>query len=327
VARTHKADFTNTEGRGGGPPLKHLVLDHLEDLEIAGRSAITAKRYGAYLDTFLEWLAFQSKRAVAELTAADVTDERLRLYRLFLSRRRDPQTGRPIVASTRNLYLIALRGFLTYLTRRRRIAVPDPEDTLDLAKERDVEIRYLGREEVDRIREAIDLAKPNGLRDRAMLEVLFGTGVRVSELAALTIRQVDLARREAEVIGKGGRSRLVLLTEEAAGWLERYLETRSDDHPAMFVRAHLKELRPLSVRRIQKILDEAAKRAGIPFRVSPHMLRHSRLTILARHAGVQAAQRIAGHSSLATTSRYLHVTDTQLRSAYDAAEKADRTGR
>ncbi|MGH2378549.1 MAG: tyrosine-type recombinase/integrase [Candidatus Limnocylindria bacterium] len=322
----HKADFTHTGGGTAGPSLGHLVLDHLEDLEIAGRASITAKRYGAYLDTFLEWLAFQTHKDPAELHADDVTDERLRMYRLFLSRRRDPQTGRPIVASTRNLYQIALRGFLTYVARRRKIAIPDPEDTLELAKERDIEIRYLDRAEVDRIREAIDLSKPNGVRDRAVLEMLFGTGVRVSELAALTIRQVDLARREAEVIGKGGRSRLVLLTEEAAGWVDRYIATRTDDHPAMFVRSHRKDVQALSVRRIQKILDDAAKRAGLPFRVSPHMLRHSRLTILARHAGVQAAQRIAGHSSLATTSRYLHLSDPHLRAAYDKAEKADQSG-
>lgn len=326
MGTAHKADFAHTEGRADGPSLKHLVLDHLEDLEIAGRAAITSKRYGAYLETFLEWLAFQTHKDVTDLRAGDITEERLRTYRLFLSRRRDPQTGRPIVASTRNLYQIALRGFLTYLARRRKIAVPDPEDTLELAKERDIEIRYLDRDEVDRIRQAIDLSKPNGVRDRAVLEMLFGTGVRVSELAALTVRQVDLARREAEVIGKGGRSRLVLLTEEAAGWIDRYIAARMDGHPAMFVRSHRKDVQALSVRRIQKILDDAAKRAGIPFRVSPHMLRHSRLTILARHAGVQAAQRIAGHSSLATTSRYLHITDPQLRTAYDQAEKADKSG-
>lgn len=324
MARAHKRDFTHTEGTEAGPRLKHLVLDYLEDLEISGRSAITAKRYGAYLDTFVGWLAFQTGHAPGELGVRDVTEERLRAYRLFLSRRRDPQRGRPIVAATRNLYLVALRNLLTYLLRRRKLAVPDPSETLELAKERDVEIRYLGREEVERIRAAIDPSKPNGLRDRALLELLFGTGVRVSELAGLTIRQIDLARREAEVVGKGGRSRLVLLTEDAAGWLERYLATRADEHPAVFVRSRRKEARPLSVRRIQRILDDAAKRARLPFRVSPHMLRHSRLTILARHAGVQAAQRIAGHSSLATTSRYLHITDSHLRAAYDQAEEADR---
>lgn len=323
----HKRDFTKSKGRAGsdGPPLKHLVHDYLEDLEIAGRAAITAKRYGAYLDTFMEWLAFQTGRAPLELTAADITDERLRTYRLFLSRRRDPQNGKPIGPSTRNLYQIALRNLLVYIAKRRKIAVPDPEQ-LELAKERDVEVRYLDRDEVARLREAVDLSKETGLRDRAVLEALFGTGVRVSELAAMTIRQVDLDRREAEVIGKGGKSRLILLTEEAAGWLRRYLETRTDDHPAMFVSTHRKQPQPLSVRQIQRIVDDAATRAGLPFRVWPHMLRHSRLTILARHAGVQAAQRIAGHSSLSTTSRYLHVSDPHLRRSFDEAERADADG-
>ncbi len=325
MARSHKPDNTPYQGTSAAAaPLKPLVHDYLEDLEIGGRSALTAKRYGSYLDTFVDWLAFTTHKAVADVTTADVTQDRLREYRLFLSRRRDPASGKPIGAGTRNLYAIALRNLLKYCLRQRRLAVPDPQDTLQLAKERDVEIRHLDRDEVDRLRQAVELSKPSGLRDRAIVEVLFGTGVRVSELAAFTIRQVDLERREAEVVGKGGRSRLVLLTEEAAGWLRRYLETRTDDHPAMFVGTTRRELRPLSVRQIQRIVDDASRRAGLPFRVSPHWLRHSRLTALARHAGVQVAQRIAGHTSLATTSRYLHVTDPQLRALYDQAERAER---
>jgi site-specific recombinase XerD len=303
--------------------LKPLVLDYLEELEISGRSELTAKRYGAYLEVFLEWLAYRARRSVADLLITDVTPERLREYRLFLSRRRDPATGKPIGPGTRNLYVIALRNLLKYCLRQRKLDVPDPEDTLQLAKERDLEIRHLDREEVDRLRRAVDLATPTGIRDRAIIEALFGTGVRVSELAAFTIRQVDLDRREAEVIGKGGRSRLVLLTEEAAAWIRRYLETRTDDHPAMFVRTTRKAIGPLSVRQIPHIVDRTSQRAGLPFRVSPHWLRHSRLTALARHAGVQVAQRIAGHSSLATTSRYLHVSDPHLRKAFDEAERAD----
>ena len=324
---SHKPDNAPSEGsREGLGALRALIHDYLEDLEISGRAQLTVKRYGAYLDTFSGWLAFTTKRGPSALGPGDITEERLRQYRLFLSRRRDPVTGRAIGPGTRNLYAIALRNLLTYALRRRKLDVPDPEDALALAKERDVEIRHLERDEVERLRAAVDLSRPTGQRDRAIVEVLFGTGVRVSELAAFTVRQVDLERREAEVIGKGGRSRLVLLTEEAAGWLRRYLETRRDDHPALFVGATRKELRPLSVRQIQRIVDLASKRAGLPFRVSPHWLRHSRLTVLARHSGVQVAQRIAGHTSLATTSRYLHVSDPHLRKAFDEAEQADSSG-
>jgi site-specific recombinase XerD len=319
----HKRDNARSGETAPTGALKPLVLDYLEELEISGRSELTAKRYGAYLEVFLEWLAYRARRSVADLLITDVTPERLREYRLFLSRRRDPATGKPIGPGTRNLYVIALRNLLKYCLRQRKLDVPDPEDTLQLAKERDLEIRHLDREEVDRLRRAVDLATPTGIRDRAIIEALFGTGVRVSELAAFTIRQVDLDRREAEVIGKGGRSRLVLLTEEAAAWIRRYRETRSDDHPAMFVRTTRKAIGPLSVRQIQHIVDRTSQRAGLPFRVSPHWLRHSRLTALARHAGVQVAQRIAGHSSLATTSRYLHVSDPHLRKAFDEAERAD----
>lgn len=322
---SHKRDNAPHAEAGAVRTLPTLVHDYLEELEIDGRSALTAKRYSAYLETFLEWLAFLTHGPMDTLTPDDVTDERLREYRLFLSRRRDAKTGRPVGPGTRNLYAIVLRNLLKYC-RRRGFAVPDGSETLPLAKERDVEIRHLERDEVERLRNAVDLSKATGLRDRAVIEMLFGSAVRVSELAALTVRQVDLARREVQVIGKGGRSRLVLLTEDAAGWIERYLASRTDEHASLFVVTKDHEPRLLSVRQMQRIVDVASKRAGLPFRVSPHWLRHSRLTVLARFSDVTVAQRIAGHTSLATTSRYLHVSDPHLRKAFDEADKADREG-
>lgn len=310
----------------GSPDLPTLVHDYVEEVEIRGKAEATARHYAAYLETFLEWLAFHAHVERAALRAADVDAERLRAYQLFLARRRDRRTGRPIGPATRNLYVTALRELLKYVRHRRAIEVPDPLDALPRAKERDVEIRRLGREEFERLRNAIDLSAPGGLRDRAILEALFGTGARVSELAGLTIRAVDLKRREIQVIGKGSKARLVLLTEEAAGWIERYLATRRDDCPALFVTARGSAVHRLGVRRIEKIVERASERAGLPFAVSPHWLRHSRLTIVARHSGVEVAQRVAGHASLQTTARYLHVTDEQLRALYDQAEKADREG-
>jgi len=298
-----------------------LAHDYLEDIEISGRSALTVKRYGAYVQVFLDWLAYVAHEERPRLVAADVTPERLREYRLFLARRRDPDTGHPITAGTRNLYAIALRNFLRYCMRRRGLKVPDPADHLELAKERDLEIRHLGTEELERLRNAVDIARPTGLRDRAIIEVLFGTGVRVSELAAMTIRQVDLRRRSTEVVGKGGRSRLVLFTPGAVEWLTKYLGTRRDEHPALFVGSARGRLGALSVRQIQRVVDSASTRAGLPFRVSPHWLRHSRLTRLAQYSGVHVAQRIAGHTSLATTSRYLHVSDPELREMFDKADR------
>jgi integrase/recombinase XerD len=299
-------------------------MEYLEDLEIRGKSVMTARHYGAYLDTFIRWLAFTRHAERDAVTTADIDSERLRAYQLFLARRRDARSGRAIGPATRNLYVTAVRELLKYARHRRGLDVPDPADALPRAKERDVEIRRLGRDEYTRLRDAVDLAKPAGLRDRAIIEALFGSGARVSEIAALTIRAVDLKRREVEVVGKGAKSRLVLLTEEAAAWIERYLATRRDDCPALFVTVKAKTVRGLSVRQIERIVERAAMRAGLPFRVSPHWLRHSRLTIVARHSGVEVAQRVAGHSSLQTTARYLHVTDSQLRARYDEAERADR---
>lgn len=307
--------------------LAALVHDYLEEVEIQGKAAITARRYDAYLRTYLEWLAATRGRAVDELRAGDVDAEGLRQYRLYLARRRDPRNGQVIGSATRNLYQVALRNFLRYCRARRRLALPDPDELLQLAKQRDVEIRHLSRAEVARLLAAVSLEGPHGLRDRAVLETLFGTAVRVSELCAMRIRQVDLDRREAEVVGKGGRSRLVLLTADAAGWLRRYLDTRTDESPYLFVSKRKGEdgaPGPLGVRQVQRIVDAAARRAGLPVRVSPHWMRHSRLTILARFAGVQAAQRVAGHASLQTTARYLHITDQHLRQAFDEADKAER---
>ena len=323
MGMSHKRDFLSHEVTPAAGWLGALVHDYLEDLEIRGKSQLTAKHYGANLATFLEWLAFQSRKERTDLTTVDVDNERLRTYLLFLARRRDPRSGRPIGPAARNVYVTALREFLRYV-RRRGHEVPDPTEALPRARERDVEIRHLGREEFERLRAAIDLKRQAGLRDRTIVETLFGSAVRVSELASLTVRGTDLKRREIQIVGKGAKSRLVLLTEEAASWIHRYLATRRDECASLFVTSKARTVRGLGVRQVQRVVETAAMRAGLPVKVSPHWLRHSRLTILARHSGVEVAQRVAGHSSLATTARYLHVTDTQLRALYDQAEKADR---
>jgi site-specific recombinase XerD len=322
VARSDKSRFPTY--RETGPALKPLIADYLEEVEIRGKSAMTAKHYGAYLDAFLDWLAFQTHKTAETVIVSDIDAERLREYQLALARRRDRRTGRPIGAATRNVYTTALREFMKYARHRRSIELPDPVEALPRAKERDIEIRRLGGDEYERMRTAIDLRKPGGLRDRAILEALFGSGARLSEVASLTRRGLDLDRREVQIIGKGSRSRLVFLTTEAADWVRRYLDTRRDDHPAVFVSIKGAP-RALGARQIERIVGRAALRAGLPFNVSPHWLRHSRLTIVARHSGVEVAQRVAGHASLNTTARYLHVTDTQLRELYDKADRDERS--
>lgn len=309
-----------------GNGLRTLVNDYLEELEISGKAERTVQRYGAYLDAFLVWLSSASHVEAQQLSCSDLTAERLHQYRLFLARRRDRRDGELIGPATRNLYQIALRNFLRYATRRGELKIGDMERHLELSKRRDIAVRHLERADVMRILKAISDDKPTALRDRAIVQTLFGTGCRVSELVTMTRRQIDLERREAEVIGKGGRSRLILLTREAAAAIRRYLDSRADQSDVLFLsnRTDADGLPvALTVRQVHNIVESAGKRAGLPFRVSPHWFRHGRLTIVARHLGVQAAQRVAGHASLQTTSRYLHVTDRFLRAGYDEAERAE----
>jgi integrase/recombinase XerD len=331
---THKPHFTKSQGGGPGAQesdsesrrLSRLITDFLEELEISGRATITARRYHDYLVAFADWLARTTGREIGALSIADIDEERLRQYRLYLARRRDARTGDLVAPATRNLYQIAVRNLLRYC-QQRHLPVPDPTGSLPLARERDLEIRHLERDEVARMADAIPLDQRTGLRDRAILETLFGTGMRLSELVALKIRQVNLDTRETEVVGKGGKSRLVLLTTAAAGWLRRYLQSREDDSPYVFVsnRRDAKGLlRSLTGRQVQRVIDLAARRAGLPFRISPHWLRHSRLTLLSRYSGVEVAQRIAGHASLNTTARYLHASNPHLKRAFDEAEEAAR---
>ncbi|MEK7507069.1 MAG: site-specific tyrosine recombinase/integron integrase [Patescibacteria group bacterium] len=300
------------------PDLKQLKTQFLEYLEIEkNRSAKTAGNYDHYLTRFLEFASAHGRINRAE----DITEELIRKFRLQLNRRRD-QFGRPLKRVTQNYHVIALRSFLKYLAKRDIQTVS--AEKLELGKQEEREVTFLEPHELERF-----LKSPSGTdlasrRDRAILETLFSTGLRVSELCSLNRDEIDLKRGEFSVRGKGSKIRVVFLSDTASAALTNYLDKRTDADPALFIRVpknekfeKFGELR-LTPRSVQRIIKKYAAVAGIiGKKISPHSLRHSFATDLLRNgADIRSVQALLGHASVTTTQIYTHVTDKQLRETH-----------
>ncbi len=300
--------------------LSKLVTEFLEYLEIErNRSQQTLKNYDYYLRRFLTLSEAKSPK--------DITTERVRKYRLQLNRITNPRTGEQLKKKTQNYHMIALRAFLKYLAKRD-ISTLAPEK-IELAKQEDRQIEFLEPNELDRLMQA-PLAS-NGkevaisqFRDKSILELLFSTGLRVSELANLKIESVNLKRDDFSVRGKGGKVRIVFLSEQAKYWVKQYLDKRTDTSPYLFIahdRAQKKrendEARPITSRSIERMVQKYAKEAGIMKQITPHTLRHSYATDLLRNgADIRSVQSMLGHASITTTQIYTHVTDERLKEVY-----------
>lgn len=291
--------------------LDELVKDFLEYLEIERNvSQLTIRNYAHYLHRFLGFLKGQPPTPGVKTvkTPKDITTESIREYRLYLSRYVD-KYGISLKRVTQNYHLIALRSFLKYLLKRD-IPVLAPEK-IDLPKAESRSIKFLEREQVERL-----LNMPDNTRDKAILEVLFSTGLRVSELTRLNRDQINFDRREFGVIGKGRRSRVVFLSQSAAGWLQKYLGDRRDGDTALFIRYSGKKdaaLR-LTPRSVQRLVEKYVKRARLPIKITPHGLRHSFATdLLTGGADLRAIQEMLGHKNVSTTQIYTHITNPQLK--------------
>lgn len=279
-------------------------------------SKLTIRNYRHYLYRFLHFGALQSS-PLSNITA--ITPEIIRSYRLFLSRFTD-EKGLTLKHITQNYHLIALRAFLRYLIRHD-VASLNPEK-VELGKAESRSLKFLGREEVERLMNMPEISTPQGLRDKAIMEVLFSTGLRVSELVRLNRDSLNIERREFGVIGKGGRARVVFLSDSAASWLERYLKTREDAIPALFIRyagrkpeegKEAESLR-LTVRSVQRIVEKYVKKARLPIKITPHGIRHSFATdLLSGGADLRSIQEMLGHKNISTTQIYTHVTNPQLK--------------
>jgi site-specific recombinase XerD len=302
--------------------LSQLKTEYLEYLEIEkDRSQKTIENYDHYLSRFFEW---------AKVTSPDdITDELIRGFRLHLNRTSD-ERGRPLKKITQNYHVIAIRNFLKYLAKRDIKALA--AEKIELGKTARQEVEFLEPEEVDRIFEAAGGADLKSLRDRAILGLLYSSGLRVSELTNLNRDQVNLKTQEFSVRGKGGKIRVVFISDRAKNALARYFEKRPDIDAAVFGRIGIKRLEKnssksnhpragknadnlrLTPRSIQRIVKYYATKAGIVKDVHPHTLRHSFATDLIQNgADIRSVQEMLGHSSVTTTQIYTHVTNRQLK--------------
>ena len=320
--------------------ISEALRQFLEYLEIErNRSPKTVRNYDFYLQRFVNQTNIKSP--------ADITLDVVRQFRLWLHRQKEA-TGTEIKTSTQNYHLIALRSFLKYLAKRD-VKTLAPEK-IELAKMPERQISFLEGGDLDRLLEAPiqkKIAGKNGeiikLRDKALLELLFSTGLRVSELANLKIDDVNLNKDEFSVRGKGGKVRVVFLNNQAKFWLKKYLDLRQDMSPFLFVPLDRAEkgrekregrdragsvliklgkndrimANGLTPRSIQRMIEGYARAAGITKKITPHVLRHSFATdLLHNGADIRSVQAMLGHSSITTTQIYTHVTDKGLRDVY-----------
>ncbi len=295
--------------------LAELKRQFLEYLEIErGRSVKTVENYDRYLERFF---AFAKVKKVG-----DLTEEQVREFRIHLNRQPGTKMGgrmEPMKRRTQNYYLIALRAFLKFL-RKRGIEALSPE-RIELAKVPERSIDLISAAELKRLMNAPDQKTLEGKRDKAILELLFSTGLRISELCGLSIDDVDLTRDEFSVRGKGDKVRVVFLSDSARSTLQDYLKHRKDMDDAMFVRYGRKvndggDLR-LAPRAVQRLIKRYAIQAGITRKVTPHVIRHSFATdLLSNGADLRSVQALLGHANIGTTQVYTHVTDKHLRAVH-----------
>jgi len=299
--------------------LEPLIDDFLEYLEIEkGHSPLTVREYRHYLNRFLGWLSANTSATKPE----DISSELVRRYRLYLAHLRD-QNGKLLKRVTQSYHIIALRALLRYLLVQRDIPTLSP-DKIELPKQSPRAVTFLNSEQVERLLNSPEISNEVGLRDKTILETLFSTGLRVSELVRLNRDQINLDRKEFGVRGKGDKLRVVFLSDTAAQWLERYLQTRKDNFKPLFIRYSGRvdttkdgELMRLTARSVQEIVNKYAKRCGLPIEVTPHTLRHSFATdLLIGGADIRSVQEMLGHESIRTTQVYTHVTNRHLKEVH-----------
>ena len=293
---------------------------YLEYLEIERNcSNLTVRNYRLYLKRFYAWLDANFKGTAIEVLTLDMVQN----YRIYLARL--TVHNLPLSKKTQVYHIIILRAFLGYLERQeikslapKRIELPK--------RDKSHQIKFLDEEQMVRLLSQPDISKSQGFRDKAIMETLFSTGLRVSELVSLNRDQINLQRREFGIIGKGQKARVVYLSKRAAEWLGKYLKTRNDYYKPLFIRYGGKKPTPeksgesfrLSARSVERAVEKYVSKARLPIKASPHTLRHSYATdLLMAGADLRSVQELLGHTNIATTVIYTHVTNKRLKDVHD----------
>lgn len=295
--------------------LETLKREFLEHIEIEkGRALKTVENYDHYISRYFE---FSKAKNPEDITATSVREFRLWLNRQSMGNNRS--TGKTVSRKTQNYYMIALRVFLKFLTRRKVESMSAEE--IDLAKIPERHLDLISSNELARLLKSSEGDDIKSLRDKAILELLFSTGLRVSELCSLT-NDFDLSAEEFSIRGKGGKVRVVFVSPEARDALKKYLALRKDMSDALFVQVgkeleNKKDVRGLTRRSIERIVKQCAIKAGISKKVTPHVIRHCFATdLLSNGADIRSVQMMLGHANIATTQIYTHVTDAHLRDVH-----------
>lgn len=303
--------------------IKKYLYDFLDYIEVEkGLSNKTQENYARFLSRFFNWLEDNNLESI---TPKDLTSEEIWKYRLFLSRNIDKKTGKTLKKSTQNYYLIALRNLLDFFAEKN---IPAPSSAkIKLAKSKnDKEVTFLNTQQIEKLLLAPNIKETIGLRDRTILEVLFSTGLRVSELTNLNREQIcikkDTKDLEISIVGKGEKVRTVYFSERAVFILRKYLSKRNDMDKALFINykpgiEKTTESRRLTNKSIESIVKKYVKITGLPIVTTPHTLRHSFATdLLSEGADLRLVQEFLGHKNISTTQVYTHVTNKRLRDTH-----------
>lgn len=303
--------------------LSKLITDFLEYLEVErNTSQLTIRNYDHCLRRFL-FLA-------GDINPREIDQDLIRKYRIFLARYKDPVTNRPLKRITQNYFMIALRAFLKYLAKQDIETLA--AEKIELGEQDPRPIKILEDKYLQRLLSSPNVTDKTGLRDKAILEILFSTGLRVSELVALNRDQLNFDTKEFGVIGKGGKERVVFLSDSAVEWLQRYLKSREDDFKPLFIRYQGEiltdddgEKMRLTSRSVERVVEKYVRLAKIPIKATPHTLRHSFATdLLINGADLRSTQELLGHANVSTTQIYTHVTNPQLKEVHKAFHSGNK---